>query len=143
MAMDISDDEWKRRLTPEQYRILRQKGTEHPGTGALLYNDRSGEYRCAACNSLLFNSAAKYTSAIASLEGWPSFADPAAIESVELKPDTSLGMARTEVICKQCGGHLGHVFDDASSPSGQHFCINSAALEFQENGAKGTGKEPA
>jgi peptide-methionine (R)-S-oxide reductase len=130
--MQLTDDEWKQKLTPEQYHVLRQKGTEYPGTGALLHNNKNGDYNCAACGALLFKSDAKYTSDIPSLEGWPSFADAAANDAVELKPDPSLGMTRTEVICKNCGGHLGHLFDDPSSPSNQHFCINSAALDFKE-----------
>jgi peptide-methionine (R)-S-oxide reductase len=132
MAMDLTDDQWKQKLTPEQYHILREAGTEHPGTGALLHNQKTGDYRCAACDALLFTSDAKYTSKIASLEGWPSFADAASNEAVELRPDNGLGMARTEVICKNCDSHLGHLFDDPSSPTNQHFCINSAALGFEE-----------
>lgn len=132
MALDISENEWKRRLTPEQYRVLRQKGTEYPGSGELLHNAKTGEYHCAACGRLLFKSDAKYESEQLGLEGWPSFADPAASDAVELRPDDSLGMARTEVVCKNCGSHLGHVFDDPSSPSGQHYCINSVGLKFEE-----------
>jgi peptide-methionine (R)-S-oxide reductase len=135
MAMDLSEDEWKRRLTPEQYRVLRQKGTEYPGTGELLHNTRAGEYRCAACGQLLFKSDAKYESNQLGLEGWPSFADPADSDAVELKPDNSLDMARTEVVCKNCGSHLGHLFNDPSSPSGQHYCVSSVCLKFDENSA--------
>lgn len=131
--MEVSDEEWKVRLTPEQYRVLRQKGTEYPGTGALLHNTMTGEYRCAACGQLLFMSDAKYESDQLGLEGWPSFADPADNNAVKLIPDDSQGMSRTEVVCKECGGHLGHVFDDSSSPTGMHYCINSASLDFQES----------
>jgi peptide-methionine (R)-S-oxide reductase len=132
MAIQLSEDEWQHRLTPEQYRVLRQKGTEYPGTGALLYNDKAGQYRCAACGQPLFASDTKYESTQPGLEGWPSFADPAGNDAVELRQDTGYGMARTEVICKNCGSHLGHVFDDPSSPSGQHYCINSVCLNFDE-----------
>jgi peptide-methionine (R)-S-oxide reductase len=126
-----TDDEWRRELTPEQYRILREKGTETPFTGKLLHEDRSGEYKCAACGALLFKSDAKYHSDVPGLAGWPSFADVAASDAVELKPDKSLFMNRTEVICKNCGSHLGHLFDDGSSPSGKHYCINSVCLDFK------------
>jgi peptide-methionine (R)-S-oxide reductase len=132
MAIELSDEEWKKKLTPEQYRVLREGMTEYPGTGELLHNGRSGEYRCAACGQLLFMSDTKYESQLVGLEGWPSFADAANNDAVELKPDNSLGMARTEVICKNCGSHLGHIFDDPSSPSGQHYCINSVSLDFNE-----------
>lgn len=128
----MSDDEWKHKLTPEQYRVLRQKGTEYPGTGELLHNDAAGGYSCAACGTLLFMSDAKYISDVRGLEGWPSFADAANNDAVDLKNDTSMGMQRTEVVCKTCGGHLGHLFDDSSSPSNQHYCINSVALEFKD-----------
>jgi peptide-methionine (R)-S-oxide reductase len=130
--MNLSDDEWKKKLTPEQYRVLREGDTERPGTGKLLHNTKTGEYRCAACNQLLFKSDAKYESDQIGLEGWPSFADPATNDAVEFKEDNSMGMARTEVTCKNCGGHLGHFFPDPSSPTGNHFCINSASLDFAE-----------
>ncbi len=128
--MDLNDDELKQRLTSEQYRVLRQKGTEAPFSGALLNNNKPGEYRCAACGNLIFKSDAKYHSNVASLAGWPSFADVAGSEAVELHEDTSHGMLRTEVVCKKCGSHLGHLFDDDSSPTNQHYCINSVALRF-------------
>ncbi|HLZ15334.1 MAG TPA: peptide-methionine (R)-S-oxide reductase MsrB [Candidatus Saccharimonadales bacterium] len=126
----LTDDEWKQKLTPEQYEVLRRKGTEPPFSGVLLYNKEKGGYACAACGTVVFKSDAKYDSTTPGLLGWPSFA-AANNEAVELKEDNSWGMHRTEVICKTCGGHLGHVFDDESSPSGQHFCINSAALQFK------------
>lgn len=129
----LTDDEWKQKLTPEQYKVLREKGTEAPFSGELLYNDQTGEYRCAACGNLLFTSEQKYESDVPGLAGWPSFAELANNEAVELKPDNSHGMQRTEVVCSNCGSHLGHYFDDPSSPSGKHYCINSAALDFKKN----------
>lgn len=133
--MKISEDEWKKRLTPEQYHVLREKGTEAPFTGKLLNQKGTGEYRCAACGALLFKSDAKYDSDIPGLAGWPSFADVAAAGAVELAPDDTLGMHRTEVVCKNCGSHLGHLFDDGSSPTGKHYCINSVCLDFKESKA--------
>lgn len=130
LTMQLSDDEWKKKLTPEQYHVLRDKGTEPPFSGKLLHNDSTGEYTCAACGTVVFKSDAKYDSTTLGLIGWPSFSEVASSAAVELKDDDSWGMHRTEVICKTCGSHLGHVFDDESSPTGQHFCINSAALDF-------------
>jgi len=132
--MDLTEDEWKKKLTPEQYHILREKGTEVPGTGKLLYNDESGKYVCAACGKELFGSEAKYESTMPGLIGWPSFSAAAGNDAIELRDDDSMGMHRTEVICKNCGSHLGHLFEDPSSPNGQHFCINSAALDFKKTG---------
>lgn len=129
--MQLSDDEWRQKLTPDQYRVLRQKGTETPGTGHLLHNEETGDYSCAACGNLLFKSDTKYESTMPGLIGWPSFADAASSDAVELRPDDSLGMHRTEVVCKNCGGHLGHLFDDPTSPNGKHYCINSASLDFK------------
>lgn len=124
--IDLTDAEWKNKLTPEQYEILRGKGTEAPFTGKLLYNDAVGNYTCAACGNVLFDSDTKFEADC----GWPSFYD-AKKGSVVLTPDDSLGMRRVEVTCAHCGGHLGHVFDDApDQPTGQRFCINSAALAF-------------
>lgn len=128
----MTDDELKTKLTPEQYHVLREKGTEVPGTGKLLYNQENGEYRCPVCHSLLFMSGAKYDTDTPGLTGWPSFSEAASNTALKLMPDDSLGMSRTEVLCATCGSHLGHLFDDASSPSGQHYCINSAALEFEK-----------
>jgi len=132
--MDLTEDEWKKKLTLEQYHILREKGTEVPGTGKLLYNDESGKYVCAACGQELFGSEAKYESTMPGLIGWPSFSAAAGNDAIELRDDDSMGMHRTEVICKNCGSHLGHLFEDPSSPNGQHFCINSAALDFKKTG---------
>jgi len=129
MSTTLTDDEWKQKLTPEQYRILREKGTEAPGTGALLHNDKTGDYRCMACGAVLFKSGTKFDSGT----GWPSFYDMANEHAVTLTDDKSLGMTRTEVTCTNCGSHLGHLFHDVpDQPTGMRFCINSAALDFQE-----------
>jgi peptide-methionine (R)-S-oxide reductase len=128
----FSDEELRAKLTPEQYYVLREHGTETPGSGELLYNEQKGEYRCPVCNSLLFKSDAKYESTMPGLIGWPSFSAAASNDALTLMPDNSLGMHRTEVLCATCGSHLGHLFDDPSSPNGQHYCINSAALTFKE-----------
>lgn len=126
--MKLTDKQWRERLTPEQYRILREKGTEAPFTGELLHNKDAGSYACAACGSELFDSKTKFDSG----SGWPSFFDVAGSDTVRLVDDTSHGMVRTEVQCASCGGHLGHLFDDApQTPTGQRFCINSASLDFK------------
>lgn len=127
----VSEEEWHKRLTPEQYHVLREGGTEAPGSGKLLYNKEAGTYTCAACGAVLFMSDAKYDSSDPGLAGWPSFSEAAEAGAVELRDDSSLGMHRTEAICAHCGSHLGHLFDDPSSPSGEHYCINSMALDFQ------------
>jgi peptide-methionine (R)-S-oxide reductase len=129
----MDEDQWRTKLTPEQYHVLREKGTEAPGTGTLLHNEKTGDYHCAACNQLLFKSDTKFESTLPGLVGWPAFSEVASNDAVILKPDDSLGMSRTEIVCSNCGSHLGHLFlDDPSSPNGKHFCINSTALEFDE-----------
>jgi len=130
MAIQLSDDEWKTKLTDEQYHILRKKGTEIPGSGNLLHNTKNGDYACAACGNVVFKSDTKYDSRVPGLIGWPSFSEAASREAVKLVDDSSNGMQRVEVVCSNCGGHLGHLFPDDSSPNGKHYCINSAALEF-------------
>lgn len=132
MGQKFSDEELKKRLTAEQYHVLREKGTEWPFTGKLLKNTDNGDYTCAVCGQVLFASNQKYDSNNPWLAGWPSFCEVASSDAVELRQDDSYGMVRTEVICKNCGSHLGHLFEDPSSPNGQHYCINSAALEFKK-----------
>lgn len=124
-----TDEEWKKRLSPEQYKVLRQGGTEAPYSGTLLHNTESGMYSCAACGVELFDSGTKYESVQSGLAGWPSFYD-AKPGAVEFKDDNSLGMQRIEVTCANCGSHLGHIFPD-DSPTGKHYCINSTCLVFQ------------
>ena len=128
-----SDDEYKDKLTPEQYYILREKGTEVPGSGKLLHNDKTGDYVCGACGQVVFKSDTKFESDMPGLVGWPAFSAAASEGAVKLQDDNSQGMHRTEIVCSNCGSHLGHLFEgDSSSPNGQHFCVNSAALDFEE-----------
>ncbi|MDB5183251.1 MAG: peptide-methionine (R)-S-oxide reductase [Candidatus Saccharibacteria bacterium] len=126
--MPQTEDEWKAKLTPEQYAVLREKGTDAPFSGALVNNHDTGDYMCAACGSKLFDSTTKFESG----SGWPSFYDPANKDAVKLIEDNSLGMSRTEVVCATCGGHLGHLFNDAyDQPTGNRFCMNSTSLAFK------------
>lgn len=126
---DKDDAYWKEHLTPEQYKVLREKGTEAPFSGELLRNKETGMYTCAACGAPLFSSDTKFDSGT----GWPSFYDVISEGNVELVPDDSHGTHRTEVVCSSCGGHLGHLFDDGpEDKGGKRYCINSCALDFTE-----------
>jgi peptide-methionine (R)-S-oxide reductase len=133
MAPEVikTDEEWRQELTPEQYEVLRRKGTEPRFTGKYTLAKDSGMYRCAACGADLFRSDTKFDSGT----GWPSFTEPAVAENVETHEDRSHGMVRTEVLCKRCGGHLGHVFDDGPGANGLRYCINSCSLELEPDTA--------
>ena len=124
--IDKTDEQWRAELTPEQYEVLRRKGTEPPFTGRYVHSKEDGTYRCAGCGAELFNSDTKFESGT----GWPSFYQPAEKANIELIEDRSHGMLRTEVVCGSCGGHLGHVFPDGPAPTGQRYCMNSCALEL-------------
>ena len=121
------DEQWRSELTPLQYNVLRHAHTERPFTGEYVHNHQDGYYSCAGCGSRLFASDAKFESGT----GWPSFSEPAVAEAVELRPDSSLFMRRTEVVCRRCGGHLGHVFSDGPAPTGDRYCINSCSMAFE------------
>ena len=128
MSVQKTEEEWRRELDPDAYEVLRNKATEPPFTGKYTYSKEDGIYRCGACGAELFTSDTKYDSG----SGWPSFTEPANTKNVRLETDSSLGMVRTEVLCANCGSHLGHVFDDApQTPTGNRFCMNSVSLRLE------------
>lgn len=125
--VEKTEDQWRQELSPQKYHVLREAGTEPPFTGEYVHEKADGSFHCAACGQELFDSSTKYDSR----SGWPSFTDPVNRENVELLEDHSHGMVRTEVRCSRCGSHLGHVFPDGPGPTGERFCINSAALDLE------------
>ncbi len=125
--IELTEDQWRERLTHEQYDVLRRQATERPFSGEYVDVKDDGTYHCAGCGAELFSSDTKFESGT----GWPSFYEPSSSDNVELRPDRSHGMLRTEVVCRRCGGHLGHVFDDGPEPTGLRYCMNSCALELE------------
>lgn len=131
------DQKWKEKLTPEQFHVLRQRGTESPFSGKYVNHAEDGMYHCAGCGAVLFSSDKKFESTTPGLQGWPSFTEATSSGSITLQDDSSMGIHRREVVCTKCGGHLGHVFEEADDqPEGKHFCINSCALEFEKKKEK-------
>ena len=135
MSPEVSkiDEQWRQELSPEQYEVLRQAGTERPFSGKYVHNHDDGTYTCAGCGAVLFSSGTKFDSG----SGWPSFWQPEDEANIERRVDKSHFMTRVEILCKRCGGHLGHVFDDGPKPTGQRYCINSLSLDFEPKTDRG------